>query len=207
MIFAQGQLPYLSHGLHTVSGFESIVKYAVHLNGGTNLDDVLSSTKRAENVARVAHVESVLGDLVVCQVSHISHTLIQTVIQAHIYYSLSANWTRQTRHILASVFPVPQCYYAPERMRLLYKSRLEAAELWDVAGIEEEEQRERELFSFHRPAKKHKKTEEKAKAKTNLARKNVSPLCEYLLWVIILRVGCFRSRTRLALSWTYMLDC
>lgn len=181
ILSVKGQLPYLSHGLHSVSGFESIAKYAAHLNGGTNLEDVLNPTKRAENVARIAHVESVLGDLVVCWLSHTCYALTQTVIQAHIYYSLSANWTRQTRHVLASVFPVPQCYYVPERMRLSYKSRLEAAELWDVAGIEEEEQKERELFSFRRPAKKHKKTEEKANSKTNLARKNVSSFCKYLL--------------------------
>ena len=72
------------------------------------------------------------------------------------------------------MLPVPQCYYVPERIRKSYQPRLEAAELWDVAGIEQEERQERDHFSFRRTAKKNKKAEEKAKFKETLERKKVS---------------------------------
>lgn len=156
-----------------MSGFESIVKYATHLNGGKNLDDVLSPREKAQNVARIAHVESMLGDLVVGMCITIPRSLASMTCQAHVYYSLSANWTRQTRRTLASIFPAPQCYYVPERIRMSYKPRLEATELWDIVGIEEEEEREKERFSFRRVAKKNKKAEEKTKFKASAARKNV----------------------------------
>ncbi|KIP12234.1 hypothetical protein PHLGIDRAFT_98144 [Phlebiopsis gigantea 11061_1 CR5-6] len=167
-----GQLPYLSHGLHSVSGFELIVKNAAHLANGKQLDDVLTPADKAQNAARIAHVESTLGDLV-----------------AHVYYSLSANWTRQTRHTIASVLPVPQCYYVPERIRKSYQPRLEAVELWDVAGIEQEERQEREHFSFRRAAKKSKKSQEKAKFKENSKRKKVSEKARAFLDIYVRLLG------------------
>lgn len=93
--------------------------------------------------------------------------------QAHEYYSLSANWTRQTRHTLAAMLPVPQRYYVPERIRQSWKPRLEAAELWDVVGIEEEEDRERQRFAFRLQRKRTKKVQEKLKFKETVERKKV----------------------------------
>ena len=64
-----GQLPYLSHGLFNVAGFEPIVKYVERFvqarDGGRHLDEALSPLEKAQNTARIAHVESTLGDLVV----------------------------------------------------------------------------------------------------------------------------------------------
>ena len=99
--------------------------------------------------------------------------VLNEYFQAHAYFSLSANWTRHTRHIFASVFPVPQRYYVPERIRDAYKPRLEAAELWDVIGVQEEEEREKHHFSFRRPLRKTKKAAERLKVKENLQRKKV----------------------------------
>lgn len=59
-----GQLPYLTHGLHSVAGFHAIVKYVAH----TILRDPSQSlgvAEKAQQAARVAHVESSLGDLTV----------------------------------------------------------------------------------------------------------------------------------------------
>ncbi|GJE90718.1 glutathione S-transferase family protein [Phanerochaete sordida] len=154
-----GQLPYLSHGLHQVAGFEPIVKYVgrLALDGKRDLDEELSPLEKAQNAARVAHIESSLGDLV-----------------AHEYYSLSANWTRQTRHTLAAVLPFPQRYYVPERIRQSWRPRLEAAELWDVVGIEEEEAQERQRFSFRLQKKRTKKAQDKVKFKETSQRKKVT---------------------------------
>ncbi|CAL1704596.1 unnamed protein product [Somion occarium] len=117
-----GQLPYLTHGLHTESGLLAIQKFVEKLDGVVSPDAGLSGVERAQNIARVAHVESELGDLV-----------------AHCLFCLRANWYGYTRKTLVSELPVPQRYYLPDRLRLSYKPRLLAAELWDVPEIEEED--------------------------------------------------------------------
>ena len=79
--FFIGQLPYLSHGHHTVAPLSSIVKYVAALTPATvppvteddgpepafsaDVDALLSTTERARRIAWIAHVESALGDLVV----------------------------------------------------------------------------------------------------------------------------------------------
>ena len=76
-----GQLPYLSHGHHTVAPLSSIVKYVAALTPtavppvtgadgsepafSADVDALLSTTERARRIAWVAHIESALGDLVV----------------------------------------------------------------------------------------------------------------------------------------------
>lgn len=60
-----GQLPYVTHGLHTVTGFHGIIKYILNITHN-DLDAALNSLQRAQATARIAHVESNLGDLVVC---------------------------------------------------------------------------------------------------------------------------------------------
>ena len=55
-------------------------------------------------------------------------------------YSLRLNWWKVTRPAMASMLPVPQRYYVPGRVRESYRPRLEAAELWDIPGIEQEEE-------------------------------------------------------------------
>lgn len=61
----KGQLPFLTHGSITLSGLLSIVRYVSKLSGAFVLDDHLSEAQRAQSTARVAHVQSELGDLVV----------------------------------------------------------------------------------------------------------------------------------------------
>lgn len=72
-----GQLPFLTHGQHSTSGFDAIVKYVTKLPGGRSLDAALTTLERAQCTARMAHVESVYGDLVV------SITFIQSFVSPH----------------------------------------------------------------------------------------------------------------------------
>ncbi|KAI0688249.1 hypothetical protein BC835DRAFT_1408124 [Cytidiella melzeri] len=150
-----GQLPYLTHGLHSATGYHAIVK---HISSRTHLDPTssLDPAQKAQISARVAHIESSLGDLT-----------------SYVYYSLTANWVHKTRHVLVSILPAPQRYYMPDRIRLAYKPRLEMAELWNVAGMEQEERTERERFSFRKPARKNKKAQEKAHFKETFERNKV----------------------------------
>jgi sorting and assembly machinery component 37 len=60
-----GQLPYLTHGMHSVAGYHAIVKY---ISSGILHDETLkklSSVQKAQSAARMAHIEASLGDLVV----------------------------------------------------------------------------------------------------------------------------------------------
>ena len=70
-----GQLPYLTHGLHHVSGFASIAAYVRKLPHARNVDAGLGSVQAAQLTARVAHVESVYGDLVVRAMPHLLFSL------------------------------------------------------------------------------------------------------------------------------------
>jgi sorting and assembly machinery component 37 len=80
-LFFVGQLPYLSHGHHTVAPLSSIVKYVAALTPATvppviegdapepafsaDVDALLSTAERARRLAWIAHIESALGDFVV----------------------------------------------------------------------------------------------------------------------------------------------
>ncbi|KDQ33461.1 hypothetical protein PLEOSDRAFT_20363 [Pleurotus ostreatus PC15] len=124
-----GQLPYLSHETQIVSTFPSIVKYVSKLKkvDGVNipdLDSVLSPMERATSVAWISHVSTNMGDIV-----------------AHMFYSLEDNWTKTLRPHLAAMQPIPQRYYLPDRIRASYRPRLEAAGLWNLPGIEQQEKK------------------------------------------------------------------
>lgn len=54
------------------------------------------------------------------------------------FYSLNANWGGLTLPTLANMLPLPQRYYVPARIRESYRPRLEAADLWNLPGIEQE---------------------------------------------------------------------
>ncbi|KDQ60995.1 hypothetical protein JAAARDRAFT_173425 [Jaapia argillacea MUCL 33604] len=136
-----GQLPYLTHELQVVSPLSSIIKYVSGIRpaslvgegeapaGGTparavipDLDRQLGLVDKSKSIAWCAHVESHFGDLL-----------------AHVMYSLDANWTQLIGPTLASDLPVPQKYYVPGRIREAYKPRLEASDLWNLPGVEQEE--------------------------------------------------------------------
>jgi hypothetical protein len=79
-LLGAGQLPYLTHGMHAVASYTSIVKYISGLNIATipavgsapapealstDLDMMLSPAERATRTAWAAHVQNVVGDLLV----------------------------------------------------------------------------------------------------------------------------------------------
>ena len=55
----------MTHGLRNVATFESIAKYVDHLDGARHLDEDLGPVEKAQITARVAHIVSEFGDLVV----------------------------------------------------------------------------------------------------------------------------------------------
>lgn len=57
------------------------------------------------------------------------------------FYSLEDNWTKTLRPHLAAMQPIPQRYYLPDRIRASYRPRLEAAGLWNLPGIEQQEKK------------------------------------------------------------------
>lgn len=59
-----GQLPYLTHGLHIVTGLHGIIQYITNL-AHSNLYGSLSSIQKAQATTHVAHLEANMGDLVV----------------------------------------------------------------------------------------------------------------------------------------------
>ncbi|KAL5532569.1 hypothetical protein ACEPAF_4343 [Sanghuangporus sanghuang] len=139
-ISPDGQLPYLSHGLATIASFLSIVKYVESLQsrGGTSEDDeetdkengaadtipAVNPVKRAQETAWMALVSAQLGDLVACSL-----------------FTLRHNYYEFVKPALAELFPVPQRYYVPDRLRGIYKPRLEATGLWSISVEEAEEER------------------------------------------------------------------
>ncbi|KAH9958310.1 hypothetical protein BC827DRAFT_1136290 [Russula dissimulans] len=132
-----GQLPYLTHGHHSVAPLSSIVKYVAALSPtsvppvteadahehafSADVDVLLSTSERAQRTAWITHVESALGDLV-----------------AHAFYSVPANYAAVTHSTLSSFYRPPQSYYVPRRIRQAYQARLEANGLWTTSAEESE---------------------------------------------------------------------
>ncbi|TFY82366.1 hypothetical protein EWM64_g1644 [Hericium alpestre] len=130
-----GQLPYLTHLHHALAPFSSILKYVngltqaslPHENSNTehmfsaDLDTLLSTSERAQRTACPAIVDVFNA-------------------QAHMFYSLPANYADVTHPALVSFLPIPQRYYVPHRIRDAYHKRLEASGLWNLPGEEIEEQ-------------------------------------------------------------------
>jgi len=59
-------------------------------------------------------------------------------VQAAALFASEDNWTNLTLPGLASLFPLPQRYYVPKKIRDTYQPRLENAGLWSQASPEEE---------------------------------------------------------------------
>jgi len=140
-----GQFPFIIHEDRVIPTFALIATYVATLKDvdTANLDASLDITEKSRKVAWYAHVESNLGDLV-------HHTL----------YAHHGNWTRVTQPALASMFPVPQRYYVPGRMRECHKARLEAAGLWNLPEVEKQEKKPFKRLS--------KSTKEKVDSRTYL---------------------------------------
>ncbi|KAF8077822.1 hypothetical protein FPV67DRAFT_14949 [Lyophyllum atratum] len=87
-----------------------------------NLDASLNTTEKSQTIAWCAHIESNLGDII-----------------SNVLYSHQDNWVGLTHPALASMYPLPQRYYIPGRIRQSYKPRLEAAGLWNLNAVDGEE--------------------------------------------------------------------
>ncbi|KLO08952.1 hypothetical protein SCHPADRAFT_908202 [Schizopora paradoxa] len=116
-----GHLPYISSGLTAISTYGSISKHLSKLGGSRNPSNHLDALQSAQETAWLAFAQTHLGDLVACSL-----------------YTLKDNYWEYVRPTLADMFPVPQKYYIPDRMRNLHKSRLESIGLWNVAAEERE---------------------------------------------------------------------
>ncbi|KAF8911986.1 Tom37 C-terminal domain-containing protein [Gymnopilus junonius] len=112
-----GQLPFLVHEQQVVNSFSAIVRYVSGLHHASyvnsDLDSHLSASEKSQRNAWFAHVESHLADLVY-----------------HNLYVNHENWTKLIHPTLASMLPVPQKYYVPQRIRNMYYPRLLSAGLW-----------------------------------------------------------------------------
>ena len=100
-------------------------------------------------------MESHLGDIVV---GSLHFTVIETRVIDRLskYYALYShldNWTELTHPALVSMFPVPQRYYVPGRIRESYRPRLEVSGMWGLQAAEKNE---------NKPFKKINKDREKA---------------------------------------------
>ncbi|CCM02080.1 uncharacterized protein FIBRA_04157 [Fibroporia radiculosa] len=133
-----GQLPYLTHGLHNVSSLTSIVHYVKNLPGALDVD---GSFQKAQSAARIAHVQTTYGDLLTAML-----------------YSIDTNWWNVTRPAIVSALPVPQCYYVPERLRNSYRPRLEAAEMWNISSVDQDD-KENVMSAFRKDKRKNKQAE------------------------------------------------
>lgn len=74
-----GQLPFLTHGLHNVSGLQPIVKYVGNLAGAHDLDHSLGPVQKAQFAAYKAHVQSEYGDLLVSRAAMFDIECLTTV--------------------------------------------------------------------------------------------------------------------------------
>ncbi len=92
--------------------------------------------------------------------------------QNHMLYSLQENWSGVTGPALVSMFPLPQRYYVPSRIRTSYKARLEATELSHVPEVEDEPEEPRRVLGRR---KKHHPPNEPHKFKSAFEREKVSP--------------------------------
>lgn len=62
---SSGQLPFLTHGTLTLAGLAPILAYAMKFEQAVNPDAHLSNLEKAQLAARIAHIESEGGDLLV----------------------------------------------------------------------------------------------------------------------------------------------
>jgi sorting and assembly machinery component 37 len=186
-----GQLPFLTHGHHTVAPLASIVKYVAaltpaslpavteaeadgpELSFSADIDALLSTSERARRIAWIAHIESALGDLVVrCRRLLKFHIVFNlSFFQAHAFYTVPANYNGVMHPTLSSFYKIPQSYYVPRRIRQAYQARLEVNGFWTTAA-EESESEKPKRFGEKEEAKKD---DSKQTFKNAFQRERVSP--------------------------------
>ncbi|EEB87852.1 hypothetical protein MPER_14631, partial [Moniliophthora perniciosa FA553] len=77
------------------------------------------------------------------------------------FYALERNWSGLTHPALVKHFPIPQNYYAPQRIRATYQTRLEAVGLWCLPQLEQPEDKPR--FREERGGKERQKVKPRDK--------------------------------------------
>ncbi|OAX38940.1 hypothetical protein K503DRAFT_690647 [Rhizopogon vinicolor AM-OR11-026] len=149
-----GKLPFLTHGHAAVSSLPAIISFVSSLaktttSGARDLDASLSAQQKAKKTAWYSHVETNIGDLV-----------------AYSFYSDDNFWDFTSR-TMASMLPIPQCYYVPGRIREMHRPRLETAGLMKPPGSEPEKDPS---------AKRSNKEDDKDKYARAFEQDRVSPL-------------------------------
>ncbi|EJD02483.1 uncharacterized protein FOMMEDRAFT_109896 [Fomitiporia mediterranea MF3/22] len=120
-----GRLPYLTHRNVSIASYPSIVEY---VDGLLKQNGSSSDQQQAQGIAWMAYVSAHLGDLVACS-----------------FFTLRHNYFECVRPSLSELFPIPLRYYVPDRLREIYKPRLEAAGLWTVHTEEAEEEKRKKM--------------------------------------------------------------
>lgn len=140
-----GTLPLLFHNSTKISGVSSIFAYLSTLDGksdewahGTtavpNLDEALSNEQKAKSVAWKAYLNTHVSNLVVRSARSSSQDKNPKTLQNHSLFVLEHNFTQVVHRDLVPLFPVPQRYYLPSRLRAALQPRLESAGLWVIAN-------------------------------------------------------------------------
>ncbi|KAK7054718.1 hypothetical protein VNI00_003181 [Paramarasmius palmivorus] len=158
-----GQFPYLKHENQVVAPLSSILKYVSTLPGAKQ--DALRDPQGGSQTAWVTYAESNLGDLV-----------------ANMFYAVERNWAGLTHPTLVKHFPVPQNYYAPQRIRATYQSRLEAVGLWCLPELKEPDNKPR--FREEKGAKKRDEIKPKDKFVRVFEREKVAEKARAVLEVL-----------------------
>jgi len=142
-ISLSGTLPLLVHNSTKISGVSSIFAYLSSLDrkssewahGTTalpNLDEALSNEQKAKSVAWKAYVNTHISNLVVR--SPLLLDIKTKTMQNHSLFVLEHNFTQVVHRDLVPLFPVPQRYYLPGRLRTALQPRLESAGLWVITN-------------------------------------------------------------------------
>ena len=122
-------------------------------------------------------MESHLGDIVV---GSLHFTVLETRVidrlsKYYALYSHLGNWTELTHPALVSMFPIPQRYYVPGRIRESYRPRLEASGMWGLQTIEKNENK-----PFKKINKGSEKEEHSQKFHEAFGKEKVKGAPEYL---------------------------
>ena len=156
-----------------------------------DVDALLGPLERAQRTAWTAHVESALGDLVVRSYLVLIPVVGQSdFLQAHVFYSIPANYAAVTYPTLSSFYNVPQSYYVPRRICRAYQARLEANGLWTLPAHGEENEAEKPKRFGEQVTEKE---DPKQTFKSAFQRERVSRSSGFSSPIGLIRSGCNRS--------------
>lgn len=111
-------------------------------------------------------------------------------LQAHVFYSIPANYAAVTYPTLSSFYNVPQSYYVPRRICRAYQARLEANGLWTLPAHGEENEAEKPKRFGEQVTEKE---DPKQTFKSAFQRERVSRSSGFSSPIGLIRSGCNRS--------------